>query len=198
MLLAAIFHAYHRDYQHPHIACWAYGFALVGTHTASGAVSIALAEQLPSIAGSRLALSVLSQFCAYAGVALIALGAAATRTLQSSRDAGIHASLNDFGTGFSSLAQLQKLPVERIKLDRSFIANPDNLERDAAIVRAMVSLAHSLELEVVAEGIETDEQHTFCTRAGVDLLQGYFFAKPLPPDRCERLIAGTEILPIAA
>ncbi|HVF36046.1 MAG TPA: bifunctional diguanylate cyclase/phosphodiesterase [Candidatus Saccharimonadia bacterium] len=122
----------------------------------------------------------------------------ATRTLLSLREAGIFASLDDFGTGFSSLAQLQKLPVERIKLDRSFIANPDNLERDAAIVRAMVSLAHSLELEVVAEGIETDEQGTFCARAGVDLLQGYWFSKPLPPERCERLIAGTDRLPVAA
>ncbi|HET9482797.1 MAG TPA: bifunctional diguanylate cyclase/phosphodiesterase [Xanthomonadales bacterium] len=122
----------------------------------------------------------------------------ATRTLLGLREAGICASLDDFGTGFSSLAQLQKLPVERIKLDRSFIANPDNLERDAAIVRAMVSLAHSLELEVVAEGIETEEQRAFCARAGVDLLQGYYFAKPLPPERCARLVAGTDRLPIAA
>ena len=122
----------------------------------------------------------------------------ATRTLVALREAGVHASLDDFGTGFSSLAHLQKLPVERIKLDRSFIANPDNLERDAAIVRAMVSLAHSLELEVVAEGIETREQRTFCTRAGVDLLQGYYFAQPLPPDRCERLVVGTDRLTVAA
>jgi len=122
----------------------------------------------------------------------------ATRVLDALRAAGVSASLDDFGTGFSSLSQLQKLPVDRIKLDRSFIANPDNLNRDAAIVRAMVSLAHSLRLDVVVEGIENDQQRQFCARAGADLMQGYYFAKPLPPERCLKLVVGTERIPVAA
>jgi EAL domain-containing protein (putative c-di-GMP-specific phosphodiesterase class I) len=122
----------------------------------------------------------------------------ATALLLALREAGVAASLDDFGTGYSSLSQLQQLPVERIKLDRSFIANPDNLERDAAIVRALVTLAHTIRLDVVAEGVETDEQRCFCARAGVDLLQGYYFAAPLFPDKCDALLAGDVRLPAAA
>ena len=122
----------------------------------------------------------------------------ATALLSALREAGVAASLDDFGTGYSSLSQLQQLPVERIKLDRSFIANPDNLERDAAIVRALVTLAHTIRLDVVAEGVETDEQRSFCARAGVDLLQGYYFAAPLFPEKCEALLASDARLPAAA
>lgn len=122
----------------------------------------------------------------------------ATAVLRALREAGVGASLDDFGTGYSSLAQLQQLPVERIKLDRSFIANPGNLDRDAAIVRALVQLAHSIRLDVVAEGIETEEQRTFCARAGVDLLQGYFFSAPCLAERCEALLAGGPVLPATA
>jgi diguanylate cyclase (GGDEF)-like protein len=110
--------------------------------------------------------------------------------LRALREAGVSASLDDFGTGYSSLSQLRRLPVGRIKIDRSFIADPSNLKRDGAIVRALVSLAHGLDLEVLVEGVETEEQLRFCERAHCDLLQGYYFAPPLPAESCARMLGG--------
>ena len=89
-------------------------------------------------------------------------------------------------------APLRRLPVGRIKIDRSFIADPSNLKRDGAIVRALVSLAHGLDLKVLVEGVETEEQLRFCERAHCDLMQGYYFAPPLPPESCARMLSGDE------
>ena len=92
---------------------------------------------------------------------------------------GVSFSLDDFGTGYSSLSYLKKIPIEELKVDRSFILEvPDN-EDDNAIVKAIIAMAHSLGQTVVAEGIETVEQLNFLNEQGCDVIQGYYFSRPL-------------------
>jgi EAL domain-containing protein (putative c-di-GMP-specific phosphodiesterase class I)/DNA-binding response OmpR family regulator len=99
------------------------------------------------------------------------------------RAQGIAFSLDDFGTGFSSLTYLRALPVDKIKIDRSFVTNVHETVDAATIVHAVVSIGRALGKKVVAEGVDTVEQQHFLSAAGVHLLQGYLFAKPMPADR---------------
>jgi len=94
---------------------------------------------------------------------------------------GFKLSLDDFGTGYSSLAYIQDYPFDYIKIDKCFIDNVVESSRNQALVMAVLSLAHKLGMEVVAEGVENKEQADYLTGIGVDLLQGYFYSKPLPP-----------------
>jgi EAL domain-containing protein (putative c-di-GMP-specific phosphodiesterase class I) len=96
------------------------------------------------------------------------------------RDLGIKVSVDDFGTGYSSLSYLRTLPVDEIKLDRSFIEHLPKNEKDGAIVAAIIVMAHKLGLQVVAEGIETQAQAQFLRKYECDYFQGYYFAKPAP------------------
>ena len=97
-------------------------------------------------------------------------------------DLGVCFSLDDFGTGYSSLSLVKRLPVSRIKIDRSFVAGlPDDSE-DVAIVYAVLGIAHSLGVPVVAEGVEDEAQQTFLTIRGCQELQGFLFARPCAPD----------------
>src|SRR5690606_24822308 len=100
--------------------------------------------------------------------------------LKSVRALGIQVSIDDFGTGYSSLRYLRRLPISQIKLDRSFIEELTINNHDAAIVQSIIHLAHQLNLEVVAEGVETLKQASLLYQQGCDLLQGYFYAKPAP------------------
>ncbi|MBH5318860.1 EAL domain-containing protein [Paenibacillus sp. GSMTC-2017] len=104
------------------------------------------------------------------------------------RDLGIHISIDDFGTGYSSLNQLQRLPVSIVKLDRTFIEDAEHDGRKSAVVRAVIELAHSMGLKVVAEGIETEEERKFFSRLKCDELQGFYFSKPLPSAQFVRYI----------
>jgi diguanylate cyclase (GGDEF)-like protein/PAS domain S-box-containing protein len=105
----------------------------------------------------------------------------AVAVLQRLRALGVHLSVDDFGTGYSSLAYLRRFPVDALKVDRSFVAGLGEDPEDSAIVEAVVSMAHSLRLLVVAEGVETDEQLARLRDLGCELAQGFYFAAPVPP-----------------
>jgi len=104
-------------------------------------------------------------------------------TLQRLREAGMRVSIDDFGTGFTSLSLLANLPLDVVKIDRSFIVAMANGERNCAVVGSIFSMAHALDLRVVGEGIETDEQPETMARLGCDELQGYLISRPLPADQ---------------
>ncbi len=100
-------------------------------------------------------------------------------TLERLASRGIRLAIDDFGTGYSSLSYLRQFPVNVLKIDRSLLSNIDRDRKSAALVRAIVSMAHALELEVVAEGVETEGQVAAVRQAGCDLAQGFVFARPL-------------------
>lgn len=100
--------------------------------------------------------------------------------LQQLKNMGVTIAVDDFGTGYSSLSYLKKFPIDTLKIDRSFIVDIDNNENDAAIVKAIMLLAETMQLSVVAEGIETLEQLRVLDGYGCKYIQGYFFSRPLP------------------
>ena len=101
-------------------------------------------------------------------------------TLHQLRNMGVEIAIDDFGTGYSSLSYLKRVPVSILKIDRSFIDGlPDDPE-DVALVEAILVMAHSLNLKVVAEGVETKEQHEFLRTRHCDMVQGYYFSRPVP------------------
>ncbi len=102
------------------------------------------------------------------------------------RSAGVRISIDDFGTGYSSFATLRDLPVDRIKIDRSFISRIMADERDEQIVRTVIDLAHRLGLEIVAEGVEDAETFARLQAARCDVAQGYFISRPIPIELLRR------------
>ncbi len=113
----------------------------------------------------------------------------AIAALRELKGMGIAVSIDDFGTGYSSLNYLRRLPLDCLKIDRSFITNIIENSDDAAITTAIVAMAHSLKLRVVAEGVETEEQLAFLRGLGCDEAQGYLFSRPVPADELARLIS---------
>ena len=101
---------------------------------------------------------------------------------------GVLVSVDDFGTGYSSMSYLRRFPIDKLKIDRSFINEVMSRPDDASIVRAIVSLAHSLRLKVVAEGVESTEQLDFLRKIGCDQYQGFHFSKALPASQFEALV----------
>ena len=97
-------------------------------------------------------------------------------------DMGMMLAIDDFGTGYSSLAYLKHLPIQRLKLDRSFVKDLETDSNDAAICAATVALGHKLGLELVAEGVETEGQRDFLAALGCDFVQGFLYSRPLPAD----------------
>jgi diguanylate cyclase (GGDEF)-like protein len=117
----------------------------------------------------------------------------ARATLDRLRDLGVRISIDDFGTGYSSLSYLKRLPIDVLKIDRSFIhALPGDLD-DAAISEAIVSLGHTLNMEIVAEGVETQDQFDFLGDLGCDTAQGYLIAAPLPVTQFAEFVTGARL-----
>ncbi|MGM0521675.1 MAG: EAL domain-containing protein [Pseudomonadota bacterium] len=121
---------------------------------------------------------------------------AAIDTLHALRSMHIPVAIDDFGTGFSSLSYLKNLPISTVKIDRSFIKELPHSGDDAAIVQGIISMAHHLELNVVAEGVETPPQHVRLMEYQCDIFQGFGLAKPMPLDKLKRFLQDLEHTPI--
>ena len=112
---------------------------------------------------------------------------------------GVGFSLDDFGTGYSSLSHLKGLPLDQLKIDRSFVKDVLTDGRDASIVRTIITLGHSLHLSVIAEGVETEGQRAFLAEQGCNIYQGYLFSRAVPSFEFERFVgaASLEVDPVA-
>ena len=118
---------------------------------------------------------------------------ASVRTLYELKKVGVRISLDDFGTGHSSLSYLKRFPIDTLKIDQSFVHDITHDPDTAAIVTAIIAMAHSLRLKVIAEGVEFTEQSTFLKRYGCDQMQGYLIKAPVPVDRFTDLLVTAQI-----
>jgi len=110
--------------------------------------------------------------------------------MQQLKRLGVRVAIDDFGTGYSSLSYLKRFPLSSVKIDRSFVLDLPGDKDDAAITQAVIAMAHSLRLRVVAEGVETAEQYRFLEEHQCDEMQGYYFSKPVDALTIARLLAG--------
>jgi len=118
----------------------------------------------------------------------------AISTLNALKQLGVHLSIDDFGTGYSSLSYLKRFPVDKLKIDQSFVRQMAASAKDAAIVAVVIELGHQLDLTVIAEGVETLEQLTQLMELGCDEMQGYYFGKPVPAAQMEEQLAARKTL----
>jgi PAS domain S-box-containing protein len=114
-------------------------------------------------------------------------------TLVKLKDMGVRLAIDDFGTGYSSLAYLKRFPLDTLKIDRSFVKDLPRDAEDAAIAKAIIAMAQSLKLSVVAEGVETDQQLAFLRQHGCDLVQGFLFSRPVPGEEFAALLGGPQL-----
>jgi diguanylate cyclase (GGDEF)-like protein len=115
-------------------------------------------------------------------------------TMQSLRELGVSLSIDDFGTGYSSLSYLKRFPIDKLKIDRSFVSDITHSSEGLAIIQAVIAMAHRLNLKVVAEGVETERQLSFLAINLCDQMQGFYFSKPLPERDCTALLQSGERL----
>jgi EAL domain-containing protein (putative c-di-GMP-specific phosphodiesterase class I) len=114
---------------------------------------------------------------------------ATLRALTHLKDLGVQLSIDDFGTGYSSLSYLSRFPLDELKIDRSFVIDFDKSQNDASLVIAIIAMARSMRLQLVAEGVETREQYRFLRSNGASVIQGYLFSKPVPFGELKDLLA---------
>ena len=114
--------------------------------------------------------------------------AAVTAILASIEKLGVQISIDDFGTGYSSLSYLKRFPLDVLKVDQSFVRDIATDPDDAAIVRAIITMAHALGIQTIAEGVETREQLAFLRENSCDAMQGYYFSRPVPAEEITRML----------
>jgi len=122
-------------------------------------------------------------------------GAHAARTLRELKAIGVEISLDDFGTGYSNLGVLRTLPIDVVKIDRSFVHDVTSAPEDVSITRAVLNMAHSLQMKVLAEGVETEGQLNLLIANGCDMIQGFFFSEPVPAADIEQMLRENRRLP---
>ncbi len=115
----------------------------------------------------------------------------AVRAMRGLAEQGFSLAIDDFGTGFSSLAYLKKFPVDCLKIDKSFVSDMMDDPDYATITSSIIKLAHSLNLRVVAEGVETQQQANFLLEEQCDLVQGYFYGKPVGAEELDRTLTNS-------
>ncbi len=111
------------------------------------------------------------------------------RALRELKAMGLRLSIDDFGTGYSSLSYLSRFPLDELKIDRSFVIDFDKSENDASLVRAIIAMGQSMNLDLVAEGVETSEQFNFLTTQGANVIQGYLFSRPVTAEELKPMLA---------
>jgi EAL domain-containing protein (putative c-di-GMP-specific phosphodiesterase class I) len=120
--------------------------------------------------------------------------ARAVRVLHAIQDRGIRLAIDDFGTGYSSMSLMKQFPIDTIKIDRSFVRDLSSDSEDQAIAQAIISMGKALGMTVVAEGVETAEQHAFLRNHACDEMQGFLFSRPLPPRELAELLQSMPLL----
>ena len=108
--------------------------------------------------------------------------------LEKIKSLGVKLSLDDFGTGYSSLSYLKRFPIDTLKIDQSFIRDVTTEKEDVALVQAIITMAHGLEMDVIAEGVEVREQYEFLVSHDCDTIQGYLFSRPIPADKMQAML----------
>ncbi len=119
----------------------------------------------------------------------------AAKVLRELKSIGFEISLDDFGTGYSSLSRLQDMPIDVVKIDRSLVPDVTAATEEVSVTRAIITMAHSLQLRVLAEGVESEGQLALLAANGCDLIQGYYFSRPVPPDLIEAMLRENRHLP---
>jgi EAL domain-containing protein (putative c-di-GMP-specific phosphodiesterase class I) len=111
------------------------------------------------------------------------------KAMQELREIGVYLSVDDFGTGYSPLGYLSRYPLNEMKIDRSFVLDSEQSENGARLITAIIAMARSLDLRILAAGVESDKQVLFLIEQGAHILQGYLFSKPVPPEELKVMLA---------